>query len=384
MSDVMSENVVRNPRHIVMLNKAYPPWMGGIERHVRDISEALCKRGWTITVLACNDARFETRETIRGVRIIRMPCWANILSQPIPTRYLRRLRELAPDLVHVHVPFPLAWFAVKRVNAAIPIVCTWHSDIVRQRRIMPFLHPFEQRFLSRCSRILPTSEVLLNSSDALKNHRDRCTVIPLSVSPGSEIELHRATQLSKEYKNKYGERMVLFVGRLVGYKGLPYLIDAMSGVHATLLIAGDGPDRTQLEKLASQISGSATIHFLGQVSELEKHALYRVADVLVLPSISCNEAFGYVLLEAMMHGCPTISTDLPTGVRWVNEDGISGLTVPPENANALAQAIHRILDDDVLHEKLSKGARDRAARHFNFDNMITQIEQVYRNSSISH
>ncbi len=366
--------------HIVMLNKAYPPWTGGIERYVCDVSEALVKRGWKVTVLVCNDARFETCEMIHGVRIIRVPRWGTILSQPIPSRFFRRLRSLSPDFVHVHMPYPLAWLAVFQVKKHIPVVCTWHSDIVRQRWLMKILSPFEQRFLSRCNRIWPTSELLLNSSESLSKHRDRCSIIPLSIPPSEKDD----AQLIQQIKKRYPGKIVLFVGRLVGYKGLPYLIEAMPELNATLLIAGDGPDRQKLEEMVSRSPKSESIHLLGQVSELEKQALYRAADVFVLPSISQNEAFGYVLLEAMMNECPLITTDLPTGVRWVNEDGVSGIVVPPANAKALAQAIRTILEDEPLRKQFTTEAKKRVELCFRFEEMIDHIESEYRTLLTPH
>ncbi len=362
-----------------MLNKAYPPWIGGIERYVRDISEALAGRGWKITVLVCNDARFETREKIHGVDIIRVPRWGTLLSQPIPSKFFRRLNSLPMDLLHVHVPFPLAWLAVRKIDKSVPVVCTWHSDIVRQRSLMRFLSPLERNFISRCSRILPTSYEFMKNSSALKHFRNKCTVIPLAIPPNIAQSQRIAPTLCSQIKKRFGNRLLLFVGRLVGYKGLNYLIDAMSSIDAPLIIAGDGPDRQQLEHKAARSPASSKIYFVGQVSESEKQALYCAADLLILPSISQNEAFGYVLLEAMAQGCPVISTDLPTGVRWVNQHEETGLVVPPGDANALAGAINRLLNDRLLLQKLSEGARQRVKEYFHFDDLIENIESVYIN-----
>lgn len=362
--------------HIVMLNKAYPPWVGGIERHVRDISEALSRRGWRITALVCNECGRESQEEQNGVRIVRMARRGTFFSQPLVLGYYKKLKALQPDLVHVHVPFPLGWKAAYSVDESIPMVCTWHSDIVRQRFLMPLLAPFEQRFLKRCARILPTSQPLLESSAALRYHAERCTVIPLAV-PESVVDEEEITRHIQSIERDFPGPRVLFVGRLVRYKGLPYLIDAMKDIDATLLIAGDGPDRQKLQRYASS---NSNIHFLGSVSEAYKIALYRSAGVFVLPSISRNEAFGYVLLEAMGQGCPVVSTDLPTGVRYVNQDGETGFVVPPKNASLLANAINEILIDDNLRQTFSIDARQRVETHFQFDSTIDRIEKTYHDA----
>jgi len=176
-------NKLKSPPHIVMVNKAYPPWLGGIERHVADISVALSKRGWRVTALVCNDSRVETHEQLDAVKVIRVGQWGRIFSQPVVMNYLKRLRELQPDVVHVHVPFPLGWFVGRAVSDTTPIVCTWHSDIVRQWFLMPFLSAWQQRFLHRCDRIIPTSEPLMHSSSPLCRHHSKCQVIPLAIPP---------------------------------------------------------------------------------------------------------------------------------------------------------------------------------------------------------
>ncbi|MEW6236994.1 MAG: glycosyltransferase [Candidatus Omnitrophota bacterium] len=361
-------------RHIVMLNKAYPPWTGGIERHVRDISEELARRGWRVSVLCGANAPFETREWNHSVRVIRVPRWGSLLSQPLLTRFFLRLEELKPDMLHIHVPFPLGWFAANQVFQRIPIVAAWHSDIVRQRFFKPFFHPFEQLFLSRCDRIIPTSEPLLQSSRALRKHRDKCVAIPLAVRENGMKSSPRSVHKIRE---QYGSPIVLFVGRLVGYKGLPYLLRAMANVNAVLLIAGDGPLRDKLEGAAKKIASPGKIHFLGHVPDEKLGALHRTADIFVLPSIARSEAFGYALLDAMREGCPAISTNLPTGVSFVNQDGETGLVVPPRNSSALADAINRLLSDEPLRRRLGEGAKARVEQHFMLDSAIDRLEKIY-------
>ncbi|MGC9327952.1 MAG: glycosyltransferase [Candidatus Hinthialibacter sp.] len=366
--------------HVVILNKAFPPWIGGIEKHVHDIGAALASRGWRVTVLVSNDQRFESREQRDGVNVIRAPQWARIFSQPIVHGYFHALRDARPDLVHVHVPFPLGWFSVGHINSTTPLICTWHSDIIRQRFLMPFLWIFQKRFLDRCNRIIPTSQPLLDHSKDLKPYRDKCSVIPLALPPMDpslqpSIERHRE-RLQKQFHGK----MILFVGRLVGYKGLSYLIEAMQQIDANLCIAGDGALQETLRLQCKKLGVESKVSFLETVDEAEKYALYRTADVLALPSISRNEAFGYVLLEAMEQGCPVISTDLPTGVQFVNRHGESGFVVPPQDAPALAHAIQQILHDAELRKKLTHGARERVHRLFRFESMIDQLENVYEKS----
>jgi len=369
--------IKRAKPHVVMLNKSYPPWIGGIERHVSDISTELVRRGWRVTALVCNDCNQLNEESIDGVEVIRMPQLTRIFSQPIVTGYLKRLQELKPDVVHVHAPFPLGWGAVNAINDATPLICTWHSDIIRQRFLMPLLAGFQNRFLERCSKIISTSQSLIHNSSDLRNYSDKCTVIPLAISPGDSSHEAEIQEKAEKIKNKCPKPLFLYVGRLVGYKGVKYLIEAMQSVEGTLLIAGDGALKHNLEQQTHQLDLQSRVRFLGHVSEMDKSALYHAADVFVLPSITANEAFGYVLLESMERGCAVVSTDLPTGVKYVNQHGVSGLVVPPQNAQALANAMNRIVGNEELLQKLSEGAKKRVDELFNFHATVDLIEAVY-------
>lgn len=363
--------------HIVMLHKGYPPWVGGVERHIGDISEAFVERGWRVTALVCNDARFETQEQRGGVRVVRVPRWGRLLSQPLTTRYARWLKRLQPDIIHAHTPFPLAWLMVMRVSKSVPVVCTWHSDIVRQRALMPVLRPFELAFLKRCNKIVGTSPRLIENSRALAPVRDRCLSIPLSLPPNGHDRLSNAREAYK-IKERYKKPIVLFVGRLVSYKGLKHLIQAMKPIDARLLIAGDGPLRSALQNQAERAGLSDKISFLGYVDEETKQNLYRAADVFVLPSVSANEAFGYVLLEAMSEGLPVVTCDLPTGVSYVNQHQRTGLVVPPRNAAALGEAIQTLLEDETLRREYGDAAQKRVESEFDFNQTMTALESQYR------
>ncbi len=94
--------------------------------------------------------------------------------------------------------------------------------------------------------------------------------------------------------------IVLFVGRLVGYKGVDVLLQAMKGLDAETVIVGDGRVSMSLMALASDLGISDRVRFVGDVSEAELQAWYHACDVLVLPSVSKQEAFGMVQLEAML------------------------------------------------------------------------------------
>ena len=146
--------------------------------------------------------------------------------------------------------------------------------------------------------------------------------------------LRRAAELRAAHA---GRKIVLFVGRLVYYKGVDVLVRAMAGVDADLVLIGRGPLEGELRELAAASGIAARVTFLAPQDDDELAAWYHAADVFCLPSVARSEAFGLVQIEAHAAGTPVVSTDLPTGVPYANLDGVTGLTVPPGDAPALAR-----------------------------------------------
>jgi rhamnosyl/mannosyltransferase len=179
-----------------------------------------------------------------------------------------------------------------------------------------------------------------------------------------------------------GRRLVLFVGRLVYYKGADVLVRAMAGLDADLVLVGRGPLGAELRRVALEAGTRAV--FLPPQDDDELAAWYRAADVLCLPSVARSEAFGLVQIEAHAAGTPVVSTSLPTGVRFANLDGITGLVVPPGDPRALRAALERLLADDELRRRLGGQARERAVREFTVPRMVAGTVEVYREAAEVH
>ena len=160
------------------------------------------------------------------------------------------------------------------------------------------------------------------------------------------------------------------------YKGLHVLLDAAREWPGTMLIVGDGPLEPSLRAQAAALGVEDRVKFLGRVSHADLPAYYQACDVFVLPSIARTETFGVVQVEAMAAGLPVVSTRLPTGVPWVNQDGVSGLVVAPEDAVALGAALRRLADDHALRQRLADGARRRASALFSRDRMVRVFRDV--------
>lgn len=165
----------------------------------------------------------------------------------------------------------------------------------------------------------------------LQPYKHKCDVAPLSIDLAS-VDCENSTPLNTALKGP----IILFVGRLNYYKRVKYLLEAVKKVEATLLVVGDGSRQSTLQELAQDYDLSDEIQFLGYLSEERLAAAYRAADAFALPSVEPSEAFGIVQLEAMTRGTPIVNTALPTGVPWVSQEDVTGLTVPPRDSAALA------------------------------------------------
>jgi rhamnosyl/mannosyltransferase len=126
----------------------------------------------------------------------------------------------------------------------------------------------------------------------------------------------------------------------------------------------------KLRQLAVQLGIESRVKFMGHVSSEDLVNLYHAADLFVLPSTQPTEAFGVVQIEAMACGLPVVSTDLPTGVPWVNQNGVTGLIVPPGDPDALAAAINQLFDDQALRSRMGEAGKRRAVEQFSAERMV--------------
>jgi rhamnosyl/mannosyltransferase len=170
---------------------------------------------------------------------------------------------------------------------------------------------------------------------------------------------------------------VLFVGRLIYYKGADVLVRAMADVDADLVMIGRGPLKADLEALAASLGVGARVRFVDPVGDEDLAAWYHAADVFCLPSVARSEAFGLVQLEAHAAGVPVVSTTLTTGVPFVNQHGVTGLTVPPGDAAALADALGTLVRDEALRARLGRQASERALADFTVPRMVERTLAVY-------
>ena len=353
----------------------YPPLFAGITGYIADISDAMAKRGHEVEVHVAG-VRYSRRDRMpSGVVVHRHREIARALSMPIAPGLVREVRRLNADIIHVHLPNPIGELGVV-LNTRTPAVCSFHAQLGRQRVLEPLYAPLRTRLLNQSRRVFVSGEMMASVPE-LAAHREKVEVLPYGVSPRL-VGRQRARSRGAVRHPTARPLQLLFVGRLVYYKGIDVLLKAHSlAPEASLRIVGEGPDRKRLEALSVQLGVANRTQFVGAIPDDELVEAFAGADVFVLPSVSRAEAFGLAMIEAMAHGVPAISTSLGTGTDWVNLDGISGLVVQPGDARALAGAIELLCDHD-LRARLGAGAFKRAHEMFSFDRHVDALEDAYR------
>lgn len=359
---------------VLHVGKFYPPHMGGIETHLQTLCGEL-RHSMDLRVIVASESRSPVEETLDGVRVSRLPTWATLAAAPLCPEMVSQIRHSDADLVHIHLPNPTAVLAYLASGYRGSLIVTYHSDTVRQKVLGPLFAPFVHRTLRRASAIIATSPDYRKTSAVLAQHLDRCHVIPYGIAVDQFAR--EDTGAVAELRQRYGERLIVSVGRLVYYKGFEYLIRAMQQVRGKLLIVGDGPLREKLQALAADLDLLDKVVLSGEIQNEQVAPYYHAARVFALASVARSEAFGIVQIEAMAAGLPVVNTQLDSGVPFVSLHGKTGLTVPPADPDALAAALNRLLDDEQLRQSLGRAATLRAQQEFSLEAMTSKTLALY-------
>lgn len=380
------------------------PYYGGIESYIQNLSKFLVKNGHKVTVITSkiprNSPRLENKE---GVKIVRLTTPAIVSGFPLIPHLFFKLFAISKnaDIIHAHINSPsiieIAAFVSKLTNR--PLVVTYHADPILQdlntefsRYVKPILGTYLNKsmdlILKRAQKIIVTTPLYMEKSNFLQNYLHKVVVIPNSIDIYSFREQNPQViqDLKREYNIK-NNRIILFVGRLVKYKGIEYLFKAMKTVIQTfkntcLLIVGDGPLRNNLEYLSSKMNLESNIVFVGNVNSRILPNIYRIADLFVLPSISNSEGFGIVLLEAMAHAKPVIASNVG-GIPHIVKNGFNGLLVAPRNYKELGNRIIDLLSDNVNSQKLGQRGQEYIIKNYSWEQTIKQIIEIYQDINIS-
>jgi glycosyltransferase involved in cell wall biosynthesis len=357
---------------VLHIGKFYPPHNGGMETHLRDLAVRQTKTA-QVKVIVSNSTSCEESSVIEGVNVTRVARIATIASMPVCPGLVSAIRSAPADIVHIHMPNPGAALAFLMSGHKGELVITHHADTLGRPFLRRFSDPFVRSLMRRASRILVTSNRYLDSSPELALFREKCRVIPLGIDIQNAIPIDREAIL--QVRQRFGENLILAIGRLVPYKGFDILIRAMKDVDAKLLLIGTGPQHEYLSRLITSENLEQKVAMLGRVDDVRP--FLAAASIFVLPSVTRAEAFGIVQLEAMAAGLPVINTDIDSGVPEVCIDGETAITVPPSDPVALSEAMRILLNREELRARFGEAAKARVHSEYTNDLMAERTMSLY-------
>lgn len=283
------------------------------------------------------------------------------------------------DVIHVHFPFPLAIFGIAmKMLSKKPIIVTCHGSEVNMAKKNRFFKTVFKFIMKYADSITVNSLFMKKELVKIIGNRE-IKVIPM----GSGIGDVENKEFEKE-KNK-DRKKILFVGRLIEWKGIKYLIEAFKKLDQEkyeLHIVGDGPERKALERDSVQFP--KTIFFHGYLKGEKLDNMYKHADCFVLPSIvddsGFTEGLGTVLLEAISFGIPVIGSDVG-GIPDIIINFKTGMLVPEKNSQAIAEAVEFLEKNENLRIEILKNAKEHVQENFSWKLITSNFRSIYKNCS---
>lgn len=283
------------------------------------------------------------------------------------------------DIVHSHWPLPMglparaaSWAAKERPG----LVATFHGAEVALAKRKSHYRPV----LGWIARDL---DVAISNSRSTAATVKKLTGVSSSVipfgPPRGAVDLNRRPE---DEAGSEGLPMVLAVGRMIERKGFPTLVRAARRLRgkAEVVIVGGGEFEPVIRREVERLDASDVIRLAGRVESTELSSLYARCAVFCLPatvdSRGETEGLGVVLIEAMSHGKPVVASDLG-GIPEAVEDGKTGLLVPPDDPDALADALLGVVEDPPLARRFGEAGRERAKRLFSWESIADRHLAIY-------
>jgi glycosyltransferase involved in cell wall biosynthesis len=377
-----------------------PPhlYFGGVERRIVETAKRLLNEV-NATVYSGTKAGFKKSVSVDGVNFV--PCFSTDALYPVDNWFFNRTLAGAADAIKadVYEAHTVSGYGflktLKKRNTKKPFIQTVHGVLADEyvqsfqggsptfrtklaNLIMWQLSRLEQESVKNATLTVTISkysfEKIVQFYDAEKT---KIRIVP----NGVDTQRFRPTKECKKIKHQIGidnNLCVLFVGRLIPRKGLPFLIEAAKEIikefsQTMFVIAGDGPLKNNLLAHLERINLSGNFAFLGDVNEKVLPALYNCADVFALPSI--QEGQGIALLEAQATGKPVVAFNVG-GVKEAMLDKETGLLVKPDS-HELADAIMKLLSNWSLREKMGQKGQEFVSSKFSWDVCAQKMLHAY-------
>ena len=365
---------------IVQTPVRFYPFTGGVENYVYYMSKELVKLGHDIMVICANEPPSKKEEILDGIKIKRLSYLTKIANTNITPGFPFAMAKEDYDIIHTHIPTPWCadWSNILSKFKKKPLVVTYHNDIIGTgiaNHIANFYNSTALKsLLSNADKIIITQPNYIKYSLYLDNYEDKIEVIP----NGVDVEKFKPINIKREKNSLF---FLSLLDEFHLYKGLDYLLKAIKIVknsipNVKLIVGGKGLLLEKYRIVVDAAGLSDNIEFHGFISNEKIVEYYNRSSIFVLPSISSKqEGFGIVVLEAMACETPVISTDI-VGVAYDVKKSNSGIIVPPKDAEKLAEAIIKILNDENL-EKMGINGRKLVTDKYTWSSIALTTEKLY-------
>ncbi|MFN8026354.1 MAG: glycosyltransferase family 4 protein, partial [Acidimicrobiia bacterium] len=285
----------------------------------------------------------------------------------VARRTLEFIRVFEPDVMHLHEPFSPGANHAALVGTQLPVVGTFHSARAGKNGWYETLRATIRPLMNKLD--VKTAVSADAARQVTLTFGEECEIVP----NGVEVEAYTSGPTASA-----SHPAIVFVGRHEPRKGLGVLLDAFDGLgrDADLWVIGDGPQQGTLR--ARRLPG---VEWLGSVSDEEKAARLRGAAIACFPAID-GESFGVVLLEGMAAGAVVVASDID-GYRTVARQDQEAVLVPPNDADALREALRRVLDDGALRRRLVAAGRARA-EEFSMTGLAERFVGIYERAIVAN
>ena len=390
-----------HPITVLHIGKYFPPHAGGMETFLRDLMASSTAKGAKTAALVHQShwGLKSSRESfsVNGsdIPVTRAATWCRLLYTPIsptfPWLLHRLINQHRPDILHLHLPNPSAFWALCLPAARrIPWVVHWQSDVMTPKShwIMKLAYrlyaPLESALLKKAHRVIATSPPYLATSKPLGRVNIKCRVVPLGIEDRFGHESadlgshHPDTDLAPDATKPMLLRIVA-IGRMAHYKGFDVLLRALAQTERIALdLIGDGEQSRSLQRLAASLKLGERVNFHGALGDDARDKLIAACDCLCLPSTDRTESFGVVILEAMSAAKACVVSDVAgSGVAWLVDNQKTGLVVPSNDVSALAVALCQLRDNHSLCAELGQNGRKKFLRSFTINASTTAVHRIY-------
>lgn len=418
---------------IALLSKFFLPQTGGIETHVYELADSLAEEGYTVFLITTyeNYLNLKKRKFKFKILDVKSPIDNILHKKSISQRRIgglkaftseeafiiaEKLKEVGIDIIHAHDPFSCytSIFVKHMINK--PVILTMHTshgvlvnndcykgmcEGYNERRCIgckqerfykaePIYRIFDMRmrrlFLSNADKIICVSRK--DKEDLVKYQGLKNNVVHINNWVClKKKRVDGGDKLRKRFNLSQKNKIILCVGRIVPQKGVEYLIRALPLVlkrypECKVILTGRIKQKWMpssygelVESLIKKLGLENNILFIGEIPKEEMPAIYKLADVMALPTL--HENISLVNLESMAVGTPVVSTQLSVIKEYII-NGKNGLLVPPRDHKALAQTIIRLLGDSQLRNRLIKNGYETVRKDFNPKEQVKKIIRAYK------